>query len=131
MNEKFKKNVVVFSFLFLIGCIVVQSIVDNRAIRRADNAVDTLGEQLADAQARLVGCTTEIRESRATIDECRSSVRRVTDGLERQSTELKDIIENLKTVRAEVENMENALNLFYDKYGNNDSNNSDTVREIK
>lgn len=131
MNEKFKKNVVVFSFLFLIGCIVVQSIVDNRAIRRADNAVDTLGEQLADAQTRLVGCTTEIRESRATIDECRSSVRRVTDGLERQSTELKDIIENLKTVRAEVENMENALNLFYDKYGNNDSNNSNSVREIK
>ena len=68
MNEKFKKNVVVFSFLFLIGCIVIQSIVDNRAVRRADNAVDTLGEQLADAQARLVGYTTEIRESRATID---------------------------------------------------------------
>lgn len=131
MNEKFKKNVVVFSFLFLIGCIVVQSIVDNRAVRRADNAVDALGEQLADAQARLVGYTTEIRESRATIDECRSSVRRVTDGLDRQSTELKDIIENLKTVRAEVENMENALALFYDKYGNNDSNNSDTVKEIK
>jgi chromosome segregation ATPase len=131
MNEKFKKNVVVFSFLFLIGCIVVQSIVDNNAIRRADNAVDTLGEQLADAQARLVGYTTEIRESRATIDECRSSVRRVTDGLDRQSTELKDIIENLKTVRAEVENMENALNLFYDKYGDNDSNDSDTVKEIK
>ena len=131
MNEKFKKNVVVFSFLFLIGCIVVQSIVDNRAVRRADNAVDALGEQLADAQARLVGYTTEIRESRATIDECRSSVRRVTDGLDRQSTELKDIIENLKTVRAEVENMENALAVFYDKYGDNDSNNSDTVREIK
>ena len=131
MNEKFKKNVVVFSFLFLIGCIVVQSIVDNRAVRRADTAVDALGEQLADAQARLVGYTTEIRESRATIDECRSSVRRVTDGLDRQSTELKDIIENLKTVRAEVENMENALNLFYDKYGNNDSYDSNTVREIK
>lgn len=131
MNEKFKKNVVVFSFLFLIGCIVVQSIVDNRAVRRADNAVDALGEQLADAQARLVGCTTEIRESRATIDECRSSVRRVTDGLDRQSTELKDIIENLKTVRAEVKNMENALALFYDKYGNNDSNDSDTVKEIE
>lgn len=131
MNEKFKKNVVVFSFLFLIGCIVVQSIVDNRAVRRADNAVDALGKQLADAQARLVGYTTEIRESRATIDECRSSVRRVTDGLDRQSTELKDIIENLKTVRAEVENMENALNMFYDKYGDNDSDNSDTVKEIK
>ena len=131
MNEKFKKNVVVFSFLFLIGCIVVQSIVDNRAVRRADNAVDALGKQLADAQARLVGYTTEIRESRATIDECRSSVRRVTDGLDRQSTELKDIIENLKTVRAEVENMENALAVFYDKYGDNDSNDSDTVKEIK
>lgn len=131
MNEKFKKNVVVFSFLFLIGCIVVQSIVDNRAVRRADNAVDALGKQLADAQARLVGYTTEIRESRATIDECRSSVRRVTDGLDRQSTELKDIIENLKTVRAEVENMENALAVFYDKYGDNDSDNSDTVKEIK
>ena len=131
MNEKFKKNVVVFSFLFLIGCIVVQSIVDNRAVRRADNAVDALGKQLADAQARLVGYTTEIRESRATIDECRSSVRRAADGLDRQSTELKDIIENLKTVRAEVENMENALNMFYDKYGDNDSDNSDTVKEIK
>lgn len=131
MNEKFKKNVIVFSFLFLIGCIVIQSIVDNRAVRRADNAVDTLGKQLADAQARLVGYTTEIRESRATIDECRSSVRRVTDGLDRQSTELKDIIENLKTVRAEVENMENALNLFYDKYGDNDSNDIDTAREIE
>lgn len=131
MNEKFKKNVVVFSFLFLIGCIVVQSIVDNHAIRRADNAVDTLGEQLADAQARLVGYTTEIRESRATIDECRSSVRRVTDGLDRQSTELKDIIENLKTVRAEVENMENALTLFYDKYGDNNSDNDNIVKEIK
>lgn len=131
MNEKFKKNVIIFSFLFLVGCIVVQSIVDNKSLRRADNAIDTLGDQLADAQARLVGCTIEIRESRATINECRSSVRRVTDGLERQSTELKDIIENLKTVRAEIENMENALNMFYDKYGDNDNGNNNTVKEIK
>lgn len=131
MNEKFKKNVIIFAFLFLVGCIVVQSIVDNNAIRRADNAIDTLGAELADAQARLVGCTFEIRESRATINECRSSVRRVTDGLERQSTELKDIIENLKTVRAEVENMENALNMFYDKYGDNDNSGDYPAGEIK
>ena len=117
MNEKSKKIIVSIVFLLLVLCILIQSIVDNIAIRRANTALDTLGTELADAQSSLAASRTEIREGRATIIECRSAVRRVNDGLERQSTELKDIIENLRTVRTEIENMENALNKFYDKYG--------------
>ena len=117
MNEKQKKISIGIVFILLVGVIFTQSIVDNIALRRANTALDTLGADLADAQQRLVASRTEIREGRATIIECRDSIRRVNDGLERQSTELKDIIENLRQVRAEVENMENALDKFYNKYG--------------
>ena len=117
MNEKHKKTIVSIIFLLLVGVILLQSVVDNNAIRRADTTIDTLGEQLADAQSRIGRYREEIGGCRATVDECRGSIRRINNGLERQSSELKDIIDNLKTVRAEVENMENALNKFYDKYG--------------
>lgn len=129
MNEKLKKIIVSIIFLLLVLCIVVQSIVDNNAIRRADSTIDTLGTELADAQRRLTESRAEVRASRAAISECRSAVRRVDDGLKRQSTELKDIIENLKTVRAEVENMENALDKFYDKYGDSDDSFNNTGGE--
>ena len=117
MNEKLKKTIVSIIFLLLVVCIVIQSVVDNNAIRRADTTIDTLGTELADAQSRIGRYREEIGGCRATVDECRGSIRRINNGLERQSSELKDIIDNLKTVRAEVENMENALNQFYDKYG--------------
>lgn len=82
MNEKFKKTVVGFAFAFLVCVIVVLSIADNIAIRRADTTIDNLGLELADAQQRLTHS------------------------------------------RAEIENMENALDMFYGKYGSDDDNNS-------
>ena len=124
MNEKFKKTVVGFTFAFLVCIIVVLSIADNIAIRRADTTIDNLGLELADAQQRLTHSRAEIRDCRNTISECRSSIGRVNNELERQSTELKDIIRNLETVRAEIENMENALDMFYGKYGTDDFDNS-------
>ena len=130
MNENFKKTVVGFAFAFLVCVIVVLSIADNIAIRRADTTIDNLGLELADAQQRLVDSRTEIRDCRNTISECRSSIGRVNNELERQSTELKDIIRNLETVRAEIENMENALDMFYGKYGSDDFDNSSNGGEL-
>ena len=131
MNEGFKKSVIGFAFVFLVLVIVVLSICDNLALRRADTTIDTLTEQLDDAQRRITESRAELSEGRRTIDECRRSVGQIANGLERQSTELGSIIENLRTVRAEVENMENALDKFYDKYGNNDDNNYNNGSEVK
>ena len=110
-------------FFFLVLFILIQSIADNITIRRADTTIDNLRHELTDTQTRLADSRTEIRDCRNTISECRGTVRRVNNELERQSGEIKDIIRNLETVRAEIENMENSLNLFYDKYGYNDNDN--------
>lgn len=123
MNEKQKKITIVVCFFFLVLFILIQSIADNIAIRRADTTIDNLRHELTDTQTRLADSRTEIRDCRNTISECRGTVRRVNNELERQSGEIKDIIRNLETVRAEIENMENSLNLFYDKYGYNDNDN--------
>lgn len=123
MNEKQKKITIVVCFFFLVLFILIQSIADNIAIRRADTTIDTLRHELTDTQTRLADSRAEIRDCRNTISECRGTVRRVNNELERQSGEIKDIIRNLETVREEVENMENSLNLFYDKYGYNDNDN--------
>lgn len=123
MNEKQKKITIVVCFFFLVLFILIQSIADNITIRRADTTIDTLRHELTDTQTRLADSRAEIRDCRNTISECRGTVRRVNNELERQSGEIKDIIRNLETVREEVENMENSLNLFYDKYGYNDNNN--------
>lgn len=131
MNEKQKKITIVVCFFFLVLFILIQSIADNIAIRRADTTIDTLGYELADTQRRLTDSREEIRDCRNTISECRGSIGRVHNELERQSTELKDIIRNLETVREEVENMENALNLFYDKYGYNDNDNNNNGGEVE
>ena len=139
MNEEgFKKSVIGFAFVFLVLVIVVLSVCDNLALRRADSTIDTLTEQLDDAQRRISESRERLSESRAelsdcrrTVDECRRSVGQIANGLERQSTELGSIIENLRTVRAEVKNMENALDKFYDKYGNNDDDNYNNGSEVK
>lgn len=123
MNEKQKKITIVVCFFFLVLFILIQSIADNIAIRRADTTIDNLRHELTDTQTRLADSRAEIRDCRNTISECRGTVRRVNNELERQSGEIKDIIRNLTTVREEVKNMENALNLFYDKYGYNDNDN--------
>lgn len=123
MNEKQKKITIVVCFFFLVLFILIQSIADNITIRRADTTIDNLRHELTDTQTRLADSRTEIRDCRNTISECRGTVRRVNNELERQSGEIKDIIRNLETVRAEIENMENSLNLFYDKYGYNDNDN--------
>lgn len=131
MNEKQKKITIVVCFFFLVLFILIQSIADNIAIRRADTTIDTLGYELADAQRRLTDSTEEIRDCRNTISECRGAVGRVHNELERQSTELKDIIRNLETVREEVENMENALADFYGKYSYNDEYNYNNGSEVE
>lgn len=131
MNEKYKKTIIVISFFFLVLFILIQSIADNIAIRRADTTIDTLGYELADAQRRLTENREEIRDCRNTISECRGAVGRVHNSLERQSTELKDIIRNLETVREEVENMENALADFYGKYSYNDEYNYNNGSEVE
>ena len=123
MNEKQKKITIVVCFFFLVLFILIQSIADNITIRRADTTIDNLRHELTDTQTRLADSRAEIRDCRNTISECRGTVRRVNNELERQSGEIKDIIRNLETVRAEIENMENSLNLFYDKYGYNDNDN--------
>ena len=131
MNEKQKKITIVLCFFFLVLFILIQSIADNIAIRRADTTIDTLGYELADAQRRLTDSTEEIRDCRNTISECRGAVGRVHNELERQSTELKDIIRNLETVREEVKNMENALADFYGKYSYNDEYNNNNGSEVE
>ena len=131
MNEKSKKIIISLAIVFFVMLIVIQSITDNIIIRRANTQIDTLTEQLGDAQSRLVSCESEIRAGRNTIRECSNSVGRIANGLEEQSTELSGIIQNLKQVRAEVENMENALDKFYDNYGYFDFGYNNIDKEVE
>ena len=131
MNEKQKKITIVLCFFFLVLFILIQSIADNIAIRRADTTIDSLTQQLDDTQRRLTDCRTEIAAGRDTIVECRSSIRRVNSGLEQESTRVSDIIENLKRVRTEIENMENAIDYFYNKYGDNIDNLNNMDGEVE
>lgn len=123
MNEKqFKKAGVIGCFILLVAIIVIQSIIDNAAIRRADNKVNELERALFTATERAAQCERELEDSRGTIRLCYNSVERLADDFTRQSDELSDIIGKLKLVREEVEGMEKSLYFFYVKYGlNNDA----------
>ena len=130
MNEKLKRIGIIGTFLFLIALLIVQSITDHIAVRRADTTIDILTNELNDATRRLEGNREEIRDCRDTIAECRNGVRQVNNGLERETERVSDIIENLKTVRAEIKNMENALDKFYGKYGSDDLDNYNNGSEV-
>lgn len=131
MNEKNSRKVIIVVYLLLVAIVVVQSIVYSTAIRRADTTIDSLTQQLDDTQRRLTDCRTEIAAGRNTIVECRSSIRRVNSGLEQESTRVSDIIEDLKRVRTEIENMENAIDYFYNKYGDNIDNLNNMDGEVE
>lgn len=131
MNEKYKKIIIGIAFATLSLCILIQSVADNITIRRADTTIDTLERELRDTQNRLADCKAEVRDGRAAITDCRESVERIADSLDRQSGELTDIIENLKQVRAEIEVMENTLNIFYGKYNDSDYDFNNTGGELK
>ena len=118
MNEKqFKKISVSLCLLMFVAIIFAQSVIDNRAIRRADTQIDTLERELADARRRVEECGRQLEDSTRTIEQCYNSVGRIADTVSDQSTQLQSIIANLRTVREEVKNMENTLNFFYIKYG--------------
>lgn len=130
MNEKGYKGIVIGTILCFVVLLFVQSIVDGAAFRRADTQIDALERELFDARNRVENCTRELEDCRGTVDQCYNSVGRIADNLADDRTELSGIIEDLKQIRTEVENMENALNFFYIKYGYLDDynyNNGGTV----
>lgn len=131
MNEKGYKVIVIGTILCFVILLFAQSIVDGTAFRRADTQIDALERELFDARKRVEDCTRELEDCRGTVDQCYNSVGRIADNLADDRTELSGIIENLKQVRKEVENMENALNFFYIKYGYLDHNSSDNGGELE
>lgn len=132
MNEKqFKKISVSLCLLMFVAIIFAQSVIDNRAIRRADTEIDTLERELADARRRVEECGRQLEDSTRTIEQCYNSVGRIADTVSDQSTQLQSIIANLRTVREEVKNMENALNFFYIKYGIAFGNTDNTGGELE
>lgn len=129
MNEKNKKIIIGIIFLALMLCILAQSIIDNRAFRRADTEIDNLKRELVDARVRAEQCSREVEDSRRTVEQCYNSVGRIASTVREQSTELSGIIENLRTIRAEVESMENSLSFLRIKYGYFDDSDSDNGGE--
>lgn len=124
MNEEWKKSVFIAS-IFFIAVLCLQSALDSRLVRRANTQIDDLKRELANAETRIGDVTRELEDGRNTIRNCYSSVERIKDNLAEQSTELSEIIANLRTVREEVKTMENSLSFFYIKYGRyNDSLNN-------
>lgn len=121
MNEKEYKTIVIGSIICFLVLLFLQSITSGTAFRRANIQIDCLERELADARKRVEDCAGELEDSRGTIEQCYNSVGRIAEDVRRQSNELSEIIGNLILVREEVENMENALNFFYDKYGYNDN----------
>lgn len=129
MNEKTKKIVIGIVFVFLVLCILVQSIADNIIIRRANTTIDNLTTELGTVRNSLTECRTEITDSRRAITECYNGIGKVREGLGQQSGTIPDIIKNLKQVRTEIESMENTLNKFYDKYGSDNNSNNNSTEE--
>lgn len=121
MNEKKYRFIISAVIILFVTVIVIQSVTDGAAIRRADTQIDTLERQLSDATRRVEESRRELEDCRGTIRQCYTSVERIAYDIGRQSEELSDIIGKLKVVRTEVENMENALCFFYVKYGYNDN----------
>lgn len=117
MNEKNYRKIIGVLFLVLVSIIIVQSIVYNTALRRADITIGSLNRELSEARARVSECSRELEDCTGTISQCHDAVGRIADNFRDDRAELQDIIGNLRTVREEIENMENALNFFYDKYG--------------
>lgn len=122
--EKFKTIVFISCICLLSLFLGIQSIADNLAIRRADTTIDSLERELDSLR-------TELEASRRTITECRREVTSIADGIGNDTTELQDVIRQLKKVREGIENMENAFNFFYDIYGDNDFNLDNTGGEIE
>lgn len=131
MNETQCKKIVIGSFVCFLIMLFALSVVNSQSARRADTKIDSLERELSDARARVEECTRELEDCRGTVGECYSSVGRIADDLEYDATELSDIIRNLVTIRIEVENMENALSYFYDKYGYNDNDFNNKRSDIK
>ena len=119
MNEKLKKAGVIGTFILLVGLLVVQSIVDHQTIRRANSKVDQYSRLLTDSRMRVDYCAEQLVDCRRTITECDNSVERIANELNESGTTLQSVIANLRTVREEVEAMENALDYFHSKYGYN------------
>lgn len=130
MNEEWKKSVFI-TCIFFVAVLFLQSIVDGYAFRRANTTIDNLERELSNATRRVKDVSRELEDSRSTIRNCYNSVGRIADDLAEQSTELSEIIANLRTVREEVKNMENALNFFYIKYGYNYDDFNNNVEEIE
>ena len=131
MNEGKIKNIFVIIILTAFALLItLQSVCYNYSARRADTEIDSLKRELASAGRTVELTARELEDSRTTIRECHDAVGRIADNLAEQSTELQSIISNLKTVREEVKNMEDALSFFYIKYGyNNSDTNSDSEVE--
>lgn len=131
MDEKEKKITVSLCLFMFLAIIFAQSIIDNNSLRRADIEIDDLKRQLVDAGNRIKESSRELEDSRRTIEQCNNSVGRIADNIGEQSTELQSIIANLRTVREEIENMENALDFFYYKYGYNDNDYNNNGGELE
>lgn len=113
MNEKNYRKIIIAMFLVFVSIIVAQSIVDNTTIRRADTSINTLNRELSDARARAENCSRQLEDGTRTISQCHDSVERIADSFSDDRAELSDIIENLRKVREEVENMENSINFLH------------------
>jgi predicted nucleic acid-binding Zn-ribbon protein len=121
MNETQKKIIIVLCMFMFLAMLLVQSIVCNREIRRADIQIDTLERELATSRERVADTQRELEDSRNTIRQCYNSVERIAENTREQSAELSDIIRELTTIREEIKVMENALNFFYIKHSLSDN----------
>ena len=131
MNEKTYRVLFVATIVCFVAILLIQSIVDSAAYRRANTQIYTLERELATSRERVENCTRELEDCRGTVGECYESVGRIADNFREQSDELQGIINSLVTVRVEVEKMENALHYFYDRYGPDDYNNNNITEEIE
>lgn len=159
MYEKYKKVIITGAFLGLLFILVMQSIADNYALRRADTTADSLRrelqeerervaecqravseseQRLEDCQNRLSDCERELSDSQSrladseqTLGKCYTSITAITREVGADRTELQSIISCLRTVRKEVEVMENALDNFYNKYADNDISTDNKGGDVK
>lgn len=119
-NQKSILNLVLCFFLGVSVSLAISIPIYVTGTRRANIKAGELSVRLSEAERRL-------SEAATTIADCRRATERITTTIEKGDGTLTGIIESLRQIRNEVQNMEERLYSFDNSSGNYDGNNNVSV----
>lgn len=116
MNEK-QKTILSYILCFLLGVAITLAVaipVSISSTRRANIKSGELSVRLSETERRLTAATVSIAD-------CRKSTERIIESISASDGTLTGIIQSLREIRDEVQNMEERLYSYDNNCGINDS----------